>query len=76
MEYVDWIHMTQGRAQWQALVNTVMNFRVLWKSADYFTRRMTIGFSRSLLHGVTRVCCYISLYICGHMVGVKPTETF
>jgi len=37
MEYVDWIHMTQGRAQWQALVNTVMNFRVLWKSADYFT---------------------------------------
>jgi hypothetical protein len=24
----DWIHLTQDRDQWQALVNTVMNLRV------------------------------------------------
>jgi hypothetical protein len=26
---VDWIHLTQDRDQWQALVNTVMNLRFL-----------------------------------------------
>jgi hypothetical protein len=25
---VDWIHMTQDRDQWKALVNTVLNLRV------------------------------------------------
>jgi hypothetical protein len=28
-EGVDWIHMAQDRNQWRALVNTVMNLRVL-----------------------------------------------
>jgi hypothetical protein len=27
--YVDWIDPAQDRGQWRALVNTVMNFRVL-----------------------------------------------
>jgi hypothetical protein len=27
-EYVDWIHMTQNRDMWRAVVNTVMNRRV------------------------------------------------
>jgi hypothetical protein len=27
-EHVDWIHMVQGRVQWQVLVNMVMNFQV------------------------------------------------
>jgi hypothetical protein len=26
---VDWIHMAQDRNQWRALVNKVLNFRVL-----------------------------------------------
>jgi hypothetical protein len=25
---VGWMHLTQGRDQWQALVNTVMNLRL------------------------------------------------
>jgi hypothetical protein len=28
LEGVDWIHIAQDRAQWRALVNTVMNLRV------------------------------------------------
>jgi hypothetical protein len=27
-EGVDWMHVAQGRDQWRAVVNTVMNFRV------------------------------------------------
>jgi len=27
-EFLDWIHLAQGRGQWRALVNTVMNLRV------------------------------------------------
>jgi hypothetical protein len=27
-EVVDWIHLTQGRDQWRALVNTVMNLQI------------------------------------------------
>jgi hypothetical protein len=26
-EVADWMHLAEGRVQWQALVNTVMNFR-------------------------------------------------
>jgi hypothetical protein len=26
---MDWIDLAQGRVQWRAVVNTVMNFRVL-----------------------------------------------
>jgi hypothetical protein len=27
-DYMDWIHLDQGKGQWKALVNTVMNLRV------------------------------------------------
>jgi len=32
MESVNFIHVVQDKDQWQALVNTVMNFRVVWDS--------------------------------------------
>jgi hypothetical protein len=28
LEGVDWIHLSQNRDQWQALVNTLINLRV------------------------------------------------
>jgi hypothetical protein len=28
----DWIHLAQGRVQWWALMNTVMNLQVPWKA--------------------------------------------
>jgi hypothetical protein len=31
-EAVDWMHLVQDTAQWQASVNTVMKFRVLYKA--------------------------------------------
>jgi hypothetical protein len=27
-EFVDWMHLTQDRDQWRAVVNTVMNLRI------------------------------------------------
>jgi hypothetical protein len=32
IEVVDWMHLTQDRDQWKALVNTVMNLQVLKKA--------------------------------------------
>jgi hypothetical protein len=50
---VEWIHLAQDMEQWLALVNTVMNFRVLYKAKYYFlTSGTTINFSRTLFVGV------------------------
>jgi hypothetical protein len=32
---VDWIHLAQGKDQWQALVNMVMNLQVPWKMGNF-----------------------------------------
>jgi hypothetical protein len=34
---VDWIYVSQDRGQWRPLVNTVMEFRVLYKMGILLT---------------------------------------
>jgi hypothetical protein len=48
MEYdnMDWIRLVQGREQWQALVNIVMNFVFYKRKWNVFIKRATISFSR------------------------------
>jgi hypothetical protein len=46
---VGWIHLTQDRDQWLALVNTVMNLWHLLKSRDILTNGTTVCFSNKLL---------------------------
>jgi hypothetical protein len=36
-EGVDWMHLAQVRDQWRALVNTVMNLRVLQNAGNFLT---------------------------------------
>jgi hypothetical protein len=46
---VVWIHLAKDRDQWRALMNMVMNLRVISWLAEW-----TISFSRrALLHGVS-----------------------
>jgi hypothetical protein len=36
-ESVDWMHLAQDRDYWWALVNTVMNLRVIYKAGKLLT---------------------------------------
>jgi hypothetical protein len=48
-EGVDWIHLSQDRDQWGAVVNTVMNIWVPRKAGNFLTSLVTISFSRRTL---------------------------
>jgi hypothetical protein len=41
-EGTDWIHLTQDKDQFLALLNTVMNFQVHWKAETIFTVSITM----------------------------------
>jgi hypothetical protein len=48
-----WIDPAQDRAQWRALLNTVMNLRVPYNARKFLSSCTTDGFSkRAKLHGV------------------------
>jgi len=34
---MDWIHLTQDRNQWRAVMNTVMNLQVPQKAGNFLT---------------------------------------
>jgi hypothetical protein len=52
---MDWIELVQDRKRWQALVNAIMNLRVLQNVGNFLTSRKPVSFSRrTLLHGVSK----------------------
>ena len=53
-EGMDWSDVAQDRGRWRALVNAVMNLRVVWNAGNFLTSGEPIGFSRrTLFHGVS-----------------------
>jgi hypothetical protein len=51
---MDWINLAQDRDRWRALMNTIMNLRVLYNVGKFLSTCTTGGFSRrAQLHEVS-----------------------
>lgn len=59
---MNWIHLSEGRSQLQALRNLVMNLRVPWKFMNYFSSLETIDFLRRALPWATGFRKHFTLY--------------
>jgi hypothetical protein len=59
---MDWLDLGQDRDQWKALVNTVMNLRVLYNFGKFVSSCVTGGFSRRpQLHVVIYLVSYSTI---------------
>jgi hypothetical protein len=50
IDVVNWIQLAQGRVQWQAFVNTVINLWVPYRKQDIFDKLSDNQFSNNVLH--------------------------
>jgi hypothetical protein len=53
-EHVDWMKLAQVRVYWWALMSTVVNLQVAWKTGKFLSSRATVSFSKITL------LCWIS----------------
>jgi hypothetical protein len=50
---VEWIHLTQDRDKWRALVDTIITFQLPRNAGKFLIRWSTVSFSRRSVHIAT-----------------------